>query len=185
MIHLFQKVGINVGSSEIESAHWIGHHKLVSRPIIIRFLTHKIRQKVYTEKNKFKELGVLVTEDYPKEVLMRHKIFQPVLQAAYCSNGKFKANLNMDKLILDGKSFSTGDLDKLPTEIQPSNVCNIIKDGKLAFSHNIPNYPIITSAISTTVDMLSTQFNSFMLLRRPVILKKMILLILFSPRRTQ
>ena len=55
MIHLFQKVGISVAPSEIESAHWIGHHKLVSRPIIIRFLNHKIRQKVFTEKDKFKE----------------------------------------------------------------------------------------------------------------------------------
>ena len=133
MIRLFQKVGISVGPSEIENAHWIGHHKLVSRPIIIRFLNHKIRQKVFNERNKFKELGVLVTEDYPTEILSRRKIFQPVIQAAYRSNGKFKVHLNMDKLILDGKSFSTDDLDKLPTEIQPGNICNITKDGKMAF----------------------------------------------------
>ena len=63
MIHFFQKVGISAAPSEIESAYWTGHHKLVSKPIIIRFLNHKIRQN-----DKFKEYGVLVTEDYPKEV---------------------------------------------------------------------------------------------------------------------
>ena len=39
----------------------------------------------------------------------------------------------MDKLILHEKSFSTNDLHKLPTEIQPSNICNIIRYGKLVF----------------------------------------------------
>ena len=138
MVHLFQRAGIDMGHSDIKNAHYIGYHKQVDRPIIVRFLSFKMRQKVYTERSKLKELGVFVSEDYPKEVIERRKFFQPTLQAAYHSGGKYKAHLIMDKLILNGKAFTCSEMDKLPSEIQPQNICNNVKTG---FFHT--EFPIL------------------------------------------
>ena len=60
----------------------------------------------------------------------KRKLFQPILQAAHKSSGKYKANLSVDKLILNGKSYSSDDLSK---QLQPQNLCNVVQGDKLAF----------------------------------------------------
>ena len=132
-IRLFQKVGIPIHPDEIERVHPIGHYKSKNRPFIVRFVNYKSRQKIFTERKKFQEQGVVVTEDFPQEVMKKRKMFQPVLQAAYKSGGKFKAHLSADKLVLNGQSFSSDELLKLPEELQPQNLCNVVRNGKLAF----------------------------------------------------
>ena len=133
LISLFKKVGIPMHPDEREHVHPIGHYKAKNRPFIVRFVNYKSRQKIFTDRKKFQEQGVVVTEDYPQEMVKKRKLFQPVLQAVYKSGGKFKAHLNADKLILNGKSFSSDEMLKLPEELQPQNLCNVVENGKLAF----------------------------------------------------
>ena len=45
----------------------------------------------------------------------KHRILQPILRAAKMKPElRFKSRMELDKLVIDGKRYGTGDLDKLP-----------------------------------------------------------------------
>ena len=53
-------------------------------------------------KNSFRAIGILIVEDFPVEVMERRKVFSPILKAAYNSDGRYRARLVVDKLLLNG-----------------------------------------------------------------------------------
>ena len=76
-------------------------------------------------KQKFLKSGILVVEDFPKEVAQLRKLFVPVLPETCKFN--HKTYLSVDKLILDGKPYTACDLDKLTHELQPNSLSTISK----------------------------------------------------------
>ena len=58
---------------------------------IVKFNHFKDKMLVLKEPKMFREICVLVAEDFSLEVLERRKAFNPALKAAYESNGRFKA----------------------------------------------------------------------------------------------
>ena len=129
ILDMCNRYNLNLPENCIERAHKLRGAR--DSPIIARFLSFKDKLKVIRQKQKFRESGILVVEDFPVEVIQRRKMFSPVLTAAYRSN--HKAHLSVDKLILDGKPYTVGDLDKLPQELQPNNLSTITKGGITAF----------------------------------------------------
>ena len=113
-------------------AHRLGT-KSRDAPIIACFLTRNDKVKVLKKKQLFRNDGILVQEDFPPEVVQRRRKFSLVLAAAYKSQGKYKAFLSVDKLVLNGKVYSHNDLDKLPIDLQPSTLSTVTKDNITAF----------------------------------------------------
>ena len=130
ILDMCNRYNLNLSENSIERAHKLRTAQRDS-PIIARFLSFKDKLKVIRQKQKFRESGILVVEDFPVEVIQCRKMFSPVLTAAYRSN--HKAHLSVDKLILDGKPYTVDDLDKLPQELQPNNLSTITKGGITAF----------------------------------------------------
>ena len=101
--NLCEKHGILIQRDHIERAHRLGSQNAkYTNPILVRFLNVKDRQEVFQQRGKFKQEGIVVVEDFPKEILQRRKMFSPVLKAAY-NSPSHKARLQGDKLWLDGK----------------------------------------------------------------------------------
>ena len=46
---------------------------------------------------------------------------------------RFKSRMELDKLVIDGKHYGTGDLDKLPQSISPVNVSTKSNDHTVGF----------------------------------------------------
>ena len=67
------------------------------------------------------------------EVVERRRIFKPILKAVFKSNGKYKAHLSGDKLVLDGHLYSVKDLDKLPDELRLENLCTVTNGNMIGF----------------------------------------------------
>ena len=105
-------------------------HRLINRdqgsPIIVKFANYRNKLKILKGKQKFREAGILVLEDFPQEVVQRRRLFSFVISAAFRSN--HKARLSVDKLILDDKVYTTTDLDKLPHDLQPEKLSTVAKD---------------------------------------------------------
>ena len=96
-------------------------------------LSHfKDKQLILSKRKEFKDIGVTVIEDFPVEVQARRKIFGPVIQAAYRS-GKYKAKLIGDKLLLNGRQYSSTDINKLPDDLKPDQLCTPTNGDKVAF----------------------------------------------------
>ena len=117
----------------IEITHRTGSIRNNSQPIIVKFNHFKDKIAVLRAKNKFREIGILVVEDFPTEVLEKRKQFKPILQAAYKSEGRFKAKLVADKLQVSGKLYTTSDISKLPPDLQPHHLSTVTKNNIAAF----------------------------------------------------
>ena len=78
--------------------------------------------KVLREERKFQDDGIVVIQDFPSEIQARRQVFTPIIKAAHSSGGIHKACMAMDKLILDGKTYTIDDLDKLPEELMLKNL---------------------------------------------------------------
>ena len=74
-----------------------------------------------------------MVEDIPPEVLSKRRIFNPILQAAFNSNGKYKARLVVDKLIVNGQQYAVSDIDKLPVDLNPTHLATVNKENITAF----------------------------------------------------
>ena len=132
ILNLCTQVGLSIGPRGIERAHRLGQNGHPSRPVIVKFSNFKDKQLILSNKQKFKEVGVTVMEDFPAEIQARRKMFSPVIQAAYRS-GKHKARLIRDKLWLNGRQYSTKDINKLPEDLRPENLCTLTQGDKIAF----------------------------------------------------
>ena len=130
VLEMCDKWNLDLPKNCIERAYKLRGRQSDS-PIIVKFLSFKDKLQVIRQKHRFRECGILVVEDFPMEVAQRRRLFAPVLTAAYKSG--HKAHLSMDKLILDSKSYTVSDLDKLPQELQPNNLYTTTKGSTTAF----------------------------------------------------
>ena len=127
VISLFNDLNIDLDERSIVRAHRSGPRGKVNQPIIIKFHHFKDKLKVLKAKKRLSEIGIIVVEDFPSEVLERRRKFRHILQAAYKSNGAYKARLVVDKILINGKLYSSDEIALIPKELQLSNNCTITK----------------------------------------------------------
>ena len=166
ILDMCNRYNLNLPENCIERAHKL--RGASDSPIIATFLSFKNKLKVIRQKQKFRESGKLVVEDFPVEVIQHRKMFSPVLTAAYRSN--HKAHLSVDKLILDGKPYTVDDLDKLPQELQLNNLSTITKGGITTF------YTLHSKLSNHHPCSFNTAFQSveqFFMLKKPAFLVTM------------
>lgn len=67
VLSLFKnKLDIELSTGDIDKCYRIGESKNNSRPILVRFVTFKIRSEVYINKKKLKKTGFVIREDLTK-----------------------------------------------------------------------------------------------------------------------
>ena len=127
-------MNISIESKDIIRAHLTGPKKNGTQPIIVKFHHFKDKLRVLKAKNRFREIGILVVKDFPVEGLERsRKTFSPILKAAYHFSIKYRARLVMDKLLLNGRMYSTDNIGDLPGELQPASTSTITRNHITAF----------------------------------------------------
>ena len=81
LLWLFQnKLNLDPASITIERCHRIGTIlRGKTRPVIVRFLSYKMRWLIWKNKNRLKGSNTFVTESYPAEIKYRRKVLWPYL----------------------------------------------------------------------------------------------------------
>ena len=130
---LCKDLGVTLDDQSIVRAHRTGAKRKGSQPIIVKFHHYKDKLAVLKAKNRFREIGVIVVEDFPIEILERRRMFQPFLQAAYKSKGTYKARLVLDKILINGKLYTTEQIPDLPRGLQPENTSSVNRGNITAF----------------------------------------------------
>ena len=133
ILALCRDMNILLESKDIVRAHTIGPKVDDCQAIIVKFQHFKDKMRILKAKGRFREIGILVVEDFPVEVLERRKTFSPVIKAAYDSNGKYRARLVKDKLLLNGRLYTTDEISNLPAELQSASNSTITRDDITAF----------------------------------------------------
>ena len=125
---------IGVDEVKFERVHRLGQKtKKKPRNIIAKFCYFKDRERVWNSRYELSKTNAWLMEDYPQEILQKRKTLYPALKAAQRSPEIKNASLQVDKLILDGKVFTTNNMHELPRFLQPDKAAVIETDDAMVF----------------------------------------------------
>ena len=112
--------------------------------------------------------GIRMEEDFPEEIEKKRRVLKPIVNKAnsIVVNGKrkYQASLHIDKLKVNGKTYSTDTTCKLPEDIHPTVVYTPTNNGITAFfSGQSPfsNHHLAPQTVNYTVFNCNVQFYMF------------------------
>ena len=107
---------------KIERAHRVGSKEnQKSRNIIVKFLSFKDKQCVLEHRKKLEGKPYNLLEDYPLQIQNNRKQLWPIYKFAKGSTDFKEVSLNLDKLFINKKLFTTENLHELPPSLKPEN----------------------------------------------------------------
>jgi hypothetical protein len=122
--------GLDINRWSIARAHRLGpFNKQYRRPIIVKFQHCKERDSIWQCRRMIKSLcNVTITEDYPTEIVDRRRRLYPIVDAAYKFRDpknpdlRYHAKIVVDKLVVNGTTYTVENLDQLPEPLRPETV---------------------------------------------------------------
>lgn len=132
--NLLNHVGIGLKTSDI-SARRIGSPLAEkSQPILVTFKDNKTKRSVLFKGKLLKDnKQVIVSEDFPPEIHQRRKPLLLIFHEAKKKSEKYKPKLNGDTLFISGKRYKVEDINELPDELQPTNICTKSNNAMIGF----------------------------------------------------
>lgn len=128
----------NVSDIKIERCHRRPGPKGKPKPIIVKFTFFDDRQLVWKNREELNAKNVWVRQDFPKIYEERRAKFRPVLKAAKIDpryNGRDQVYITVDKLVVDGKTYSHNQLDTLPDGLKPHQIATRVVNNMTLFYH--------------------------------------------------
>ena len=123
------------GSINFERAHRLGP-KIPgkTRTVVVRFLSFKDRETVWSKRGKLKTTKIRLSEDFPPEINRERKILYPILKKAETLDTVKTAKLSMNKLYIDKKEYTCRNLCELPPSLRPENLATKRDNGVTIFA---------------------------------------------------
>ncbi len=113
----------NVDRIKIVRCHRLGPKRQNStkpRTIIAKFHWFGDRMSVWNARRNLKDTQIWISEDFPQEIQDRRKILTPIMKKAR-QLGR-RAFLNVDALVIDGRSYSVDQIGQLPPDLNPAEI---------------------------------------------------------------
>ena len=98
------------------------------RTIILKLHWFGDRELIWASRRKLKGTNYWLEEDFPSEIDERRRTLLPIARAARLQNKK--STVNVDRLLIDGRSYTVETLSQLPDHLQPSRLATKT-DGKV------------------------------------------------------
>ncbi len=104
-----EKIGLaNANTISIVRAQRLGKFNIKRPRDIIKFLHFKERKEVWAGRTNFKDSGLWMKEDFPKEIVDARRVILPIFRTA--KKSKQNVKLNVDRLTFDGKIYTLNNL---------------------------------------------------------------------------
>jgi hypothetical protein len=104
------------------------HHP---RPIMVKFQNQMSRDLIWRNKHKLKGTQIHIKEDIPEEIERNVRKLVPILKAARKMD--LKSNLTRDTLTIAGEKYHVNNLDRLPKQLQPSELATKESESHIFF----------------------------------------------------
>ena len=125
---------MNIDTQNIKfvRCHRLGQKKAnFTRSIIVKFHYYGDRQLVWSNRGKLKGKKMWVSENFPVEIEKKRAILRPILnEARQMQQYRGKVSIKIDKLVLNGQTYSVDQLHRLPPQLQPENIATKTIDDK-------------------------------------------------------
>ena len=109
------------------------YHKNTNRRVLSTFNCYQDSQKVLHHQKNLPR-GVFIHEDFPEEWVNHRKVLKPLFNAAkWIETLKYKTHLSKDKLIIDGKVYSTSNVMDANSFIDIPATCQRTDSDKIVF----------------------------------------------------
>ena len=106
----------------------------INRPIIIKMHWFRDREEIWSRRSALRGTSIILQEDFSDHTESQRRIFYPVLKAARSiPKYKNKVSLKVDKLYVEGKMYTTDQIDALPDDLQPAKICTETKGDLVKF----------------------------------------------------
>jgi ribA/ribD-fused uncharacterized protein len=114
------RMKINTDDIEIENCHRFGSiYQSKPRPVIVRFHSFKMRNKVWNNRKNLKGSRIFVNESFAPEVRDRRRSLWPYMKEAWKVNAK--ARLVVDKLNIEGQYYTYDKISAIPDIYKPQH----------------------------------------------------------------
>ncbi len=120
MVQKLQMSSEKVAAMKIVRCHRLKFGPENAKPIICRFHFYGDRQEVWNQKAKLKGTTFVIQEDFPPEITRERNLLAPIMFEAR-RQGK-RANLVVNKLIIENNAYTIDSLDQLPDDLNPSKL---------------------------------------------------------------
>lgn len=91
-----------------------------TRPIIFKLHYFPDREMIWDKRRKLTGSNVFISEDFPNEIKQRRQQLEPIRRKAIAEGRR--ATLSVDRLIIDGRTYTTDTVDTLPSSLTPAEV---------------------------------------------------------------
>ena len=110
------------------------HYLNDQKQIIVRFQQFSDRERVWANRYKLKQTSFYVAEDYPSVIASQRRQLFPVYKAAKdLPMYHRKVSMRGEKLILDGKQYTSQTVCNVPAQIHPANLAQRTNNDVLVF----------------------------------------------------
>ncbi len=106
-------------------------HSTRSRIVIFKLHWFKDREVIWSKKSELKNTNIWLKEDFPTEINRRHSALLPIFHEARKLNKT--GSLRVDRLVLEGKTYTADTLSQLPNDLQPAKLATRTENGVTAF----------------------------------------------------
>ena len=108
----------NAADIKIDSCHQLPGKD--PKPIICSFNWYQDRQRVWNSRQKLKNSSIGVREDFCPDTMKARGILYPIMKLARSQN--CYAALNVDKLIINDRTYTINTLDQLPANLDTASL---------------------------------------------------------------
>ena len=146
-------------SKDNAGAHHISPKPQNNQPNFVKCTHYKEKRWVLRAKAKFREIRIIIVDNFPLEFLQCRNTFKLVLGAAFKSNRQYKTRLvveAVDRLLLTGKLYSTSELSYLSNYLQPVNYPSTTQNNvTVLYTYSSPCQTINLSLTTKTLHQMN------------------------------
>ena len=135
VIKVLKDVGITLTPQDTDRIHFVGQARPgVGRAVLLRLLRWKDKQTIMKKKERFRQINILMQEDYPKEVINRRRMLLPVFFKSLKLYPALSPKFLVDKFVLGGKMITVENVNSIQyPELLPECVFTPTKSGVQAY----------------------------------------------------
>ena len=140
--NILMQSGLNIPHKAIESAHRVGQKSTEPhrpRSILVKLFHLEDKEYIQLRSQQIKNsCKVIIEEDFPVEIEGKRRVLKTVLNAANRvveadGRKRYITKLVVDKLTINGKTYTNKTTDKLPEELKLHNITTPTNGAQTAF----------------------------------------------------